>query len=44
MKKIQVCYKECGKFTTLIIYGMDNFMTWLDENKSYVDIIDITTL
>lgn len=40
MKIYEVSYKENSKVEGLIIYGEENYKTWLEENKDHVSSIN----
>ena len=37
MRVYEVYYKENSKEEGLIIYGEENYNTWLEENKNYIN-------
>lgn len=37
MRVYEVSYKENSKDESLIIYGEENYNTWLEENKNYIN-------
>lgn len=44
IEKIEVNYEENGKFESLIIYGKENYFTFMDENLQHISIISIKNL
>ena len=41
MKRYEVNYIENGKFESLSIYGYENFVTFMVENKPFIEIVSI---
>lgn len=43
-EKVEISYKENGKFESLVIYGLENYYTFMDENLKHISIISIKRL
>ena len=41
MKRYEITYTENGEFEILNIYGFENFVTFMEENGRYIDLICI---
>lgn len=41
MRIYEISYKENSRNEGLIIYGEDNYNTWLEENKNHINSIVI---
>ncbi len=41
MKRYEITYMENGEMETIDVYGFENFETFVEENKEFVDIVCI---
>lgn len=41
MRRYEITYIEEDRFEIINIYGFENYVTFLEENGSYIDIISI---